>query len=84
VKLQFDRIAGRLAEQNIILQISESAVDWLASVGYDPHFGARPVKRALQQYVLNDLSKQILAGKIERGKKIEIDVENDELVFLNK
>jgi ATP-dependent Clp protease ATP-binding subunit ClpB len=81
VKLQFDRIEKRLAEQNIVLHISESAVDWLASVGYDPQFGARPVKRTLQQYLLNDLSKQILAGKVEKGSTIIIDVADNELVF---
>jgi ATP-dependent Clp protease ATP-binding subunit ClpB len=83
VKLQFDRIAERLLEQGITIQISEKAIDWISSIGYDPQYGARPVKRVLQKYILNDLSKQILAGSIERGRGIKIDVEEDELVFKN-
>jgi ATP-dependent Clp protease ATP-binding subunit ClpB len=83
VKLQFDRIAERLLEQGITIQISEKAIDWISSVGFDPQYGARPVKRVLQKYILNDLSKQILAGTIEREKAIIVDVEEDELVFKN-
>ena len=84
VKLQFERIAERLATQGVMVQITDRAVDWLATVGFDPQFGARPVKRALQQFVLNDLSKQILAGKIKRGSIIQIDSSGDELVFKNE
>jgi ATP-dependent Clp protease ATP-binding subunit ClpB len=58
-------------------------VDWLAAVGYDPHFGARPVKRQLQKYVLNELSRRILAGTVDKGKSIVIDVEDEVLVFKN-
>lgn len=84
VELQFNRIADRLAEQNIILQISDGAINWLSTIGYDPQYGARPVKRALQQYVLNDLSRQILSGKVAKGGKIKIDTTDDELVFRNE
>jgi ATP-dependent Clp protease ATP-binding subunit ClpB len=83
VKLQFDRIAERLLEQGITIQISEKAIEWISSVGFDPQYGARPVKRVLQRYILNDLSKQILAGTIERERAIIVDVEEDELVFKN-
>jgi len=83
VKLQFNRIAERLSEQGISIQISEKAIDWISSVGFDPQYGARPVKRVLQKYILNDLSKRILGGTIERGKVIIIDVEEDELIFKN-
>jgi len=83
VKLQFDRIAERLQEQGITIQISEKAIEWISSVGFDPQYGARPVKRVLQRYILNDLSKQILAGTIERGKTITIDTEDEELIFKN-
>jgi ATP-dependent Clp protease ATP-binding subunit ClpB len=83
VKLQFDRIAERLSEQGITIQISEKAIDWISSVGFDPQYGARPIKRVLQRYLLNDLSKQILAGTIEREKTITVDVEEEELVFKN-
>jgi ATP-dependent Clp protease ATP-binding subunit ClpB len=83
VKLQFDRITERLKEQGITIQISEKATDWISSVGFDPQYGARPVKRVLQKYILNDLSKQILAGTIERERAIKVDVEDDELIFKN-
>jgi ATP-dependent Clp protease ATP-binding subunit ClpB len=83
VKLQFDRIAERLLEQGITIQISEKAIEWISSVGFDPQYGARPVKRVLQRYILNDLSKQILAGTIERERAIIVDVEENELVFKN-
>ncbi|MBN1926859.1 MAG: ATP-dependent chaperone ClpB [Prolixibacteraceae bacterium] len=82
VRLQFDLIARRMLSQGIQLEISDSAVEWIASVGYDPHFGARPIKRALQQHVLNNLSKQILGGKIDKGGKIKLSVENDEIIFI--
>ncbi len=84
VRLQFDRIADRLEEQGIAISMTNEAVNWIASVGFDPQFGARPVKRVLQRYILNDLSKQILAGSIEKGKDITIDVDEDELVFKNE
>ncbi len=83
VKLQFARIADRLKDQGFNLEISESAIDWIASVGFDPQYGARPVKRALQQYVLNDLSKMLLSGKVQKGKTIKIDTNNEELIFSN-
>ena len=58
-------------------------MDWLAQVGYDPHFGARPVKRLLQKYILNELSRQILAGTIHQDQPVIIDVSDDELIFRN-
>lgn len=81
VKLQFNIIAKRLQLQGIEIKISDQAIDWIAKIGYDPQFGARPVKRVLQQYILNDLSKQILAGDIEKDKAIQIDIENDTLIY---
>ena len=83
VKLQFDLIAKRLQRQGVELKISDMAINWIASVGFDPQYGARPVKRVLQQYILNDLSKQILAGGIDKEKAIVVDIESDELVFKN-
>ena len=65
------------------IELSEKANEWLSTVGYDPHFGARPVKRVLQRYVLNELSKRILSGKVDKTKPIVIDYENDSLVFSN-
>jgi ATP-dependent Clp protease ATP-binding subunit ClpB len=83
VRLQLNLIAKRLSHQGIQLEASDRAVEWVASVGYDPQYGARPVKRVLQQYVLNDLSKKILAGNVDKDKPVRIDVENEELVFGN-
>ena len=81
VRIQFNRIVKRLGNQNIRLRISDAAVQWLATVGYDPQFGARPVNRLLQKYVLNELSKEILSGKISSDQEILIDLNDDELVF---
>ena len=81
VKLQFNLIMKRIPDNKFTIDISEEAIDWLAAVGYDPTHGARPVKRMLQKYVLNDLSLEILAGKMESRSKVIIGVENDEIVF---
>ncbi|MDP2888841.1 MAG: ATP-dependent chaperone ClpB [Bacteroidota bacterium] len=81
VKLQFNLIMKRIPDNKFTIDISEEAIDWLAAVGYDPTHGARPVKRMLQKYVLNDLSREILAGKMESRSKVIIGVENDEIVF---
>jgi ATP-dependent Clp protease ATP-binding subunit ClpB len=81
VKLQFERIVKRLSSQGIKIEMTDAAVEWIASVGFDPHYGARPVKRVLQQYILNDLSKRILAGNIEKQKPIVVDVVDQELIF---
>jgi len=83
VKIQFNRIIKRLQNKDIKIEISESAVDWLSVRGYDPQFGARPVERLLQKYVLNELSKRILSGEISTSKNIKIDLENDKLKFVS-
>ena len=83
VQLQFNQVVKRLAGSDLKIEITDKANDMLAKIGYDPHFGARPVKRMLQKYVLNELSKRILAGQIEKGKTIVIDVQGSELVFRN-
>jgi len=84
VRLQMRHVADMLEPQGIRLEISEQAVKYLAQEGYDPEFGARPVKRAIQQLVLNDLSRRILADQIDRSKPIVIDEFGDGLVFINK
>jgi len=81
VRIQFSRIIRRLGNQSIQIAISDEAVQWLATVGYDPQFGARPITRLLQKYVLNELSKEILSGKISADQGILIDLQNDELTF---
>ena len=83
VRLQMKRVTDMLAPQGIELQITDSAVSYLATEGYDPEFGARPVKRAIQHLVLNDLSKKILADQVDRTKPIIIDEFGDGLVFRN-
>jgi ATP-dependent Clp protease ATP-binding subunit ClpB len=83
VRIQFEQIAGRVKRQNFEVKITEEAVEWLSTVGYDPQFGARPVKRLLQKYVLNELSKKILSGEVEQDKPVWVDVKNEELFFRN-
>ncbi len=83
VKLQFNQVVKRMAGNDVKISITPAAIDYLATIGYDPHFGARPVKRVLQRNVLNELSKRILAGQVNKDKQIEVDVVNGELVFSN-
>jgi len=83
VNLQINDVQKRLADNRIILKLTEPAIDFLASAGYDPEFGARPVKRAVQHYLLNDLSKKLLAEDIDRSKPIVVDSFGKNLVFHN-
>ena len=83
VTLQLKRVETMLAPQGFTLKWTDSAVDYLTKVGYDPEFGARPVKRAIQHYVLNDLSKAILAETVSREKPVIIDDFGEGLVFHN-
>ena len=72
-----------LEPQGFKLEVTPQAIDYLAQEGYDPDFGARPVKRAIQQLVLNDLSKKLLADEVSRDKPIIVDEFGDGLVFRN-
>ena len=83
VELQLNNLKHMLADQDVELQFTPQAVGYLAEVGYDPEFGARPVKRAIQRYVLNELSKKLLGGTIDRSRPIVIDEFGDGLVFHN-
>ena len=83
VRLQMKRVTDMLEPQGITLQCTPQAISFLAEEGYDPDYGARPVKRAIQQFVLNDLSKKILADEVDREKPIIIDDFGDGLVFRN-
>ncbi len=83
VRLQVAALRSMLAESEIELVLSDAAIDFIAAAGFDPEFGARPIKRAIQRYLLNDLSKQILAGAVEKGIPIKVDVANNKLVFAN-
>ena len=83
VRLQLERVKEMLEPQGINLEWTDLAINYLSDVGYDPEFGARPVKRAIQRYVLNDLSKSLLAGTVNRDKPVVIDCFGEGLVFRN-
>jgi len=83
VRLQINNVEKMLKENDITLVVTDKAIKCLAKAGFDPEFGARPVKRAIQRYLLNDLSKKLLAGSVNSEHPIQVDAENDELVFRN-
>lgn len=84
VRLQIRSIAHRLEEQGITLHVSDDAVSFIAAEGYDPDYGARPVKRALQRLLLNDLSRAILGGQVTHQHPILVKKEGDALTFVNE
>jgi ATP-dependent Clp protease ATP-binding subunit ClpC len=84
VDLQMQEIAGRLGEQGLVVELTEPARDWLAQQGYDPVFGARPVRRTLQKYVESPLSVRLLKGDYRRGDVVEVDADDDGLIFLKR
>ncbi len=83
VGLQIDHLKQMLHESGIELKVTDAAIKLLASAGYDPEFGARPVKRAIQKLLLNDLSKQLLAGSVDKERPIVVDVDGEKLEFKN-
>ena len=83
VTLQLERVAKMVEPQGFTLRWTDAAVDLLTTAGYDPAFGARPVKRAIQEHVLNELSRKLLAGTVKREQPIEIDADGDTLIFRN-
>ena len=83
VRLQFIMIQKMLKAQNISIDITDKAVNWIGKAGFDPHYGARPVKRIIQKEVLNELSKQIIANKINKDKEIIVDKGELGLIFRN-
>ena len=84
VELNFNQLKKQLEDMNIELSYTEDAVDWLGQLGYDPQFGARPLKRVIQKQVLNELSKKILAGEVNKETPILLDSFGNEVVFRNK
>jgi len=85
VIIQMDNIRKMLQQQDVHLSLTEAATDWLAQLGFDPQFGARPMKRVIQKKILNELSKQILAGSINREDEIVIDVDSSgNFLFSNR
>ena len=83
VDIQLGIVRKMLSENGIRLEYSDKAREWIAAAGYDPLYGARPVKRVIQRYVVNDLSKRILAGEVDRSKPISIDADDKGLTFAN-
>ncbi len=83
VRLQINGIQKMLADNGVTLQMTDEAVEFLATAGFDPEFGARPVKRAIQRYLLNDLSKKLLAQEVDRTKPIVVERSADGLKFRN-
>ena len=83
VRLQINGIRKMLEGNGVTLQMTDAAVDFLATAGYDPEFGARPVKRVIQREILNQLSKDILAGNVDKDKSIEISANGSQFVFKN-
>ncbi len=83
VGLQVSRIHKMLEEQGIDLRVTDDAISYIAKEGYDPQFGARPVKRALQRLVLNELSKQIIGGKVDQKRPVIVELRDGELRFRN-
>ncbi len=81
VKLQLEMVNERLRENGYEIEATEKAVEWIAEMGYDPQFGARPLKRVIQRSLLNNLSKDIIAGKIQSNSKVIVDVKDHKLNF---
>ena len=83
VDLQFKNVQDTLGEMGVTIEASPEALDWLAELGYDPQFGARPLKRVIQKRILNELSKDILAGKVDKDSRIKLDMFDKQFVFVN-
>ena len=84
VDLQFNIIKSRLAENGVKLEADDKVLDYLGEIGFDPQFGARPLKRVIQRIVLNELSKQILSGKISANSIVGITLSDDrQIEFIN-
>jgi ATP-dependent Clp protease ATP-binding subunit ClpB len=83
VRIQFENLKKQLAESDIEIELTGSALNWIAEKGYDPQFGARPVKRVLQKQVVNELSKMVISGELNKGEKIIVDSDGEKLIFHN-
>jgi ATP-dependent Clp protease ATP-binding subunit ClpB len=84
VDIQLEKLKNRLAQQQLTLEVDAVAKKLLASEGYDPQFGARPLKRAVQEHILNPLSMRLLEGEFKPGDKIKVSAKDGELVFEKK
>ena len=83
VTIQFNIIKKRLKDAGIVIEATNEVLDYLGEIGFDPEFGARPLKRVLQKEVLNTLSKEIIAGKIEKDSIISMELIDNKIVFEN-
>jgi ATP-dependent Clp protease ATP-binding subunit ClpB len=83
-RLQINLLTKLLEKNGVHLSVSDASIGWIAQAGYDPQYGARPVKRIIQKNVMNELSKMILAGKINRDDQILLDYRDGVLVFENR
>ena len=83
VRLQIDGVKNLLADNGIMLEVTDAGIRFISKAGFDPDFGARPIKRAIQRYLLNDLSKQLLAGAVDKEKAIRVDSDDEKLIFTN-
>ncbi len=81
VRLQVNKVVGMVAQNGITLHVTDPAISVIARAGYDPQFGARPVKRAIQDKLLNELSKRIISGEINHESPVEVVAQGDELAF---
>ena len=84
VDIQLGQLSGRLTQQNLSLELDDAAKKLLASEGYDPQFGARPLKRAIQEHLLDPLATKLLGGEFKPGDKIKVSAKDGELVFVKK
>ena len=83
VRLQIAGVASLLKENDVTLEVTEDAIRFISAAGFDPDFGARPIKRAVQRYLLNDLSKQLLAGAVDKSRPIRVTSDGEKLLFSN-
>lgn len=84
VRIQLDRVVKTLADNNLQLTYTDRAVEYIATLGFDPQYGARPVKRVIQREVLNPLSVAVLEGQVSSDQPIELDFENEKVKFLSR
>jgi ATP-dependent Clp protease ATP-binding subunit ClpB len=81
VEIQLKRVQERLKQKNITLEFTQSLKDYLAREGYEPSYGARPLKRVIQNQILDELALEIIEGKIQEGQKIKIDVKSEKVII---
>ncbi len=84
VRIQIEHLQNMLKEKNITITVSEDAINWLATIGFEPQYGARPLKRVIQREFVNELSRKLLAGEISEQSNVHIDVIDDHVFFKNE